>query len=101
MKRRRKELGLSQEALADAADVSRDYLARIEIMRENPTLRIIGQIARALGMETPALLMRPGQQLQTKDQVSALLGNLSEKDAEFLRKEIANWIQFIVQKEKD
>jgi len=48
MKRLRKERGLSQEALADAAGLDRTYISGIERIVRNPTITVVERIASAL-----------------------------------------------------
>ena len=45
---RRKELGLSQEALADLAEIDRSHMGKIERGERNVTLMNVIRIARAL-----------------------------------------------------
>jgi transcriptional regulator with XRE-family HTH domain len=47
----RKATGLSQEKLAEKADISSTYLSRIECGRENPTLDMLIKLASALEVE--------------------------------------------------
>jgi transcriptional regulator with XRE-family HTH domain len=44
----RDERGLSQRALAEKAGISREYLARLETGRQDPTLSTLEKIAKAL-----------------------------------------------------
>ena len=53
---RREHLGLSQEELAHRADLDRTYVSGIERGVRNPTLRIIGRIAKALSTKASKLL---------------------------------------------
>jgi len=46
---------LSQEGLAVEAKIERSHLGRIERARLDPTLAIIDRIAKALGVNIPAL----------------------------------------------
>jgi transcriptional regulator with XRE-family HTH domain len=48
--------GLSQEALAAKASVSRGYLARLEIGRHDPTVGTVEKLARALRVKVADLL---------------------------------------------
>jgi transcriptional regulator with XRE-family HTH domain len=48
VRRRRTELGLTQEDFANASGLHRTYVSGIERGERNPTLDIIFQIARAL-----------------------------------------------------
>jgi len=47
----RKARGLSQEKIAEKADISSTYLSRIECGRENPTLDMLIKLADALEVE--------------------------------------------------
>lgn len=53
---RRKELALSQEALAFEADVDRTYISQIERSIINPSLLILYKVATALETNVPFLL---------------------------------------------
>lgn len=53
---RRLSLGLSQEALAEALDVSGRYVQRIEQATAEPSLRMLVQLATVLRLPTIALL---------------------------------------------
>lgn len=57
VRRLRKAKGLSQEALAAEVGVDMRYLGGIERGQENPTIRVVGNIAKALGVEPSALLV--------------------------------------------
>ena len=55
----RKELGLSQEDLADLADlaeIDRTYASQIELGVANPSLEVLYRVARSLELELPLLL---------------------------------------------
>ena len=47
----REARGLTQQQLGEAADVSYKYVGAIERGEENPSLRVIGQLATALDLE--------------------------------------------------
>ncbi len=46
----RTEKGISQEELAEAADITTNYIGQIERGQRNPTLSILENIASALGI---------------------------------------------------
>jgi transcriptional regulator with XRE-family HTH domain len=55
---RRKELGLSQEALADAVKLAPTYVGQIERGQRNPTLKVVEQFAKALRVRDPLELLK-------------------------------------------
>jgi XRE family transcriptional regulator, regulator of sulfur utilization len=52
----RAKAGMSQQALADKAGISRTYLARLEGARHDPTLAVLEKIAKALGVKIGKLV---------------------------------------------
>lgn len=53
----RKAQGLSQETLAAESGIDMRYLGGIERGQENPTIAVVGNIAKALGVHPSALLI--------------------------------------------
>jgi transcriptional regulator with XRE-family HTH domain len=58
LRRLRNEKGLSQDDLAYEAEVSRSYLSQLEKGAFYASLKIIGRLAEALGIEPAELLKR-------------------------------------------
>lgn len=52
--------GLSQEQLAFEAEMKRSYLSDLERGTRNPSVRALGRLAQALGVEPPELLRSSG-----------------------------------------
>lgn len=52
----RQRAGLSQEALAHAADLDRTYVSGIEREIRNPTLTVVAKLAKAVGVAPAELL---------------------------------------------
>ena len=52
----RKERGLTQEALAEAADLSGNYISDLELGLKVPSLTILVRLSEALDLATPDLL---------------------------------------------
>lgn len=50
IRRRRRELDLSQESLAEQAELHRTYISEIERGEVNPSLEIIERLAKALNI---------------------------------------------------
>lgn len=61
--------GLSQEALADASQISRSYVSALEARRNSASVDRLDKLAAELGVETYVLLMRelPSQALKPSD----------------------------------
>jgi transcriptional regulator with XRE-family HTH domain len=57
MRRERRALGLSQEALALDLGIDRTYVSGLERAKRNPSLEMVARIAKRLG-KTPAELLR-------------------------------------------
>ncbi len=62
LKRVRKQLGVSQEDLADKAGVSRSYLSEVEHARHLVGIEFIIKIAEALNVSASALLDNLGEE---------------------------------------
>lgn len=56
IKAARKRLNLSQEELADRADIDRTYVSGIERQIRNPTITVVAKFAEALETTTAELL---------------------------------------------
>jgi transcriptional regulator with XRE-family HTH domain len=56
VKKLRKEKGMTQEALADAAGIERSYMGTIERGERNPTLIKVSKITKALNTHSSKLL---------------------------------------------
>jgi transcriptional regulator with XRE-family HTH domain len=55
LKKLRESRGLTQEALAQKAHISRAYLARLEMGRHDPHLSRLRKLAKALGVKISEL----------------------------------------------
>ncbi len=56
IQRLREKRGMTQEALAAKAGVSRGFLARLETGRHDPSLTTVGKLAKALKVKLGELL---------------------------------------------
>jgi len=56
VKKRRGELGLSQEDLAGLADLDRTYISGIERGVRNPTLTVLARLSEALDQKLAEML---------------------------------------------
>jgi transcriptional regulator with XRE-family HTH domain len=55
----RKQRGLSQQALADEAEISWPTVQRVEAGTQSPTLEVLDALAQALGLSLSELLRLP------------------------------------------
>lgn len=60
VKRRRMEMGITQEELSEISGLHRTYVSGIERGDRNPTIDIVFTLARALRCEPGLLLVRSG-----------------------------------------
>jgi transcriptional regulator with XRE-family HTH domain len=54
----RQQKGLSQEKLAELAQIDRTYVSPIELGKQNPSLDVIYRIAKALDMPLSIIIKR-------------------------------------------
>ena len=54
----RKERGLSQRELGEAADLARTYVSELELGLKSPSLRSMARLAAALGVSVSLLVTR-------------------------------------------
>jgi transcriptional regulator with XRE-family HTH domain len=64
LKENRRKCGLSQEKLAEKAEVSTHYIAILEIARSFPASEVLERIADALGIEIYELFLVPPSPLE-------------------------------------
>jgi transcriptional regulator with XRE-family HTH domain len=58
LQRLRRHRGLSQEALAHAADVHQTYLSGVESGKRNPSIGVLERIVTAFGVDIEELFRR-------------------------------------------
>ena len=61
LKERRKEVGMSQEELADLAEVDRTYVSSLERSVYAASIEVVDKLATVLGIEASQLLERRGR----------------------------------------
>lgn len=89
--------GLTQEQLAERADIAPQYLSRLGTGRRLPSLQTVAELAAALGTTPSALLMEPreGDRAELIGRVVATFDALTREDAAFLESELARWISHL------
>lgn len=63
---KRVKCGLSQEQLAEKAELHRTYISQLERGIKSPTLKTIFRISRALSVSPQELIERLGERLEGK-----------------------------------
>lgn len=58
LRRRRREIGLSQEELAHRAEIDRTYVSSLERCVYGATIDVVDRLAKVLGVEASQLLER-------------------------------------------
>jgi transcriptional regulator with XRE-family HTH domain len=66
LRARRQAAGLSQEALASAAGLARNYISLLEIGKKSPTLRSIQLLAAALDTTVTSLISAAEKKLENE-----------------------------------
>lgn len=66
LKARRGAMKMSQEDLADRANVNRTYIAKLELRQNQPTLSVLNRLAVALEYDLPTLLAHTLMRLHAK-----------------------------------
>lgn len=66
LRRLRREKGMSQEELADAASINRTYVSKLETGVTYAGLEIIGKLADVLAIEAAELLMHRPKRTRQK-----------------------------------
>src|SRR5205809_7528918 len=78
VKRRRTDLGISQEELAERANLHRTYVSDVEAGKRNPSLASIQRLTLALGASLGAIFasVENGKPANGNDALSAKLGDI-------------------------
>lgn len=78
IKQRRKEKGLTQQKLADFAEVSRNYLALVETDARKPSFAFIEKISRHLEIDTKTLLSDESKIREIRERILKKFGGIKE-----------------------
>ena len=61
LRKYRQAQGLSQEELADRAEIDRTYISALERSRYAASIDVVDRLAKGLGVEAAELLLRPAK----------------------------------------
>lgn len=91
IKRRRKAAGLTQEALAEQIELSKNHLSNIERGRYLPTIEALMMICNALGQTPDYYLI--GKISPETDRISQMVKRLSEDSQRVLYRLIETYLE--------
>ena len=90
----RKAENLTQEQLAESAELSWNFIANIETKAKTPGLETLVKIANALGVEASELLVGERNEFLMR-RLTDILDGIGEFDREFLLSEMLRWAQHL------
>jgi transcriptional regulator with XRE-family HTH domain len=71
IKKRRRELGLTQSKLAEKVDAAATYIAMIELCKRFPSVDMLERLASALELDPPELFSVSAFHIQSVEQLHA------------------------------
>lgn len=92
---RRKELGWSQEQLAERAGLSHNYLARLELGWNSPSLSTLIALAATLGMHVSDFLITEEVWLDQGRQLAHSLEGLTSEEADYVIEQFRAHVEFV------
>ena len=97
MRERRRSLGITQEQLADKADLSPNYVGKMELGERVPSFRTLVRLAEALEVEVYELLAvsagRPW--IGAAREMERVVEQLDQQDAAFILREFQHTADYI------
>jgi transcriptional regulator with XRE-family HTH domain len=97
MKKRRRDLGLSQAGLAERADTSTQYIAMIELTRKFPSPEMLERIAVALEIDAPELFSLPPSPAGTLRRLhEAVLADIKKAVGDALEQTIKETVEKVI-----
>lgn len=88
IKNLRKTRRLTQEALAEKANLHPKYVSSLERGKENPTLDVFLKLSNALGVELPELFSIEQEEADPRHLRKAITGLLDKESTENLQKSL-------------
>lgn len=92
---RRKALGLSQEQLAERAGLSSNYLARLELAWNSPSLGTLISLADALNLRPADFLTSEEEWSDKARQLAHMLEELEPDQAEYVMRQLVASVEFL------
>ena len=92
--KQREYLGLSQEKLAEKADLSFQFISAIETGRQSFTITTLNKLCRALHMSADKIVFGEENQTDTQ-QITALIQTIDEKYLPLAEEHIKTFIKTI------
>jgi len=85
IRRLREEKNLTQEKLAEMVEVSGSYIGYLERGKQSPSLKLLGKIAEALGVQPDTLLVNPENVSEETEELRKLNALLIDKGPDLIR----------------
>ena len=94
---RRKALGLTQEQLAERAELSPTYVAKLEAGVKTPSLQTVVGLANALQLDPADIVggRRENEQFERVHNLISALAGLKSEDVEFVEQEMLRLISHL------
>ena len=91
LKMNRLKLGLTQEKLADKADISTHYLAMVELARKFPSANMLERLAAALEIDAHELFVMPSATEGALERLhESIVANIEQVVARTVKEAIAD-----------
>lgn len=97
---RRKELGWSQEQLAERAGLSHNYLARLELGWNSPSLNTLIALSAALGMHVSDFVTTDEPWLDKGRELAHSLEGLTSEEADYVIEQFRAHVEFVRKQHK-
>lgn len=98
IKRRRKELGLTAEELANKVGIDRTYLSKMERHNITPSLLIVARIIKVLGLSSDidSVIKTSKNTLNESKEIVKFVKKLSDDFKDYTVKQSSIWRQIVV-----
>lgn len=97
MRDRRRSLGITQEQLAEAAGLSTNYVARLEIVDSVPSFATLASLAKALDVKVYELLSGDAEQpwLGPAREIARVMEGLNAQDSRFVLDQLQSTVGYL------
>ena len=97
IRKRREDLGLTREQLAEQCDLSLNFFAEIETGRNNMSVKSLYKVATALNLSADFILFGE-EHTANKTKIENMLSKLSQKDKELAESILESFVKAVTDK---